>query len=146
VLAFEQVQFGLAHLSGLDIDVDNSAASRLNELRVFQTRFGDFDLAPLLLGTDYFHIESWYLALFVRTGIFGLLLWLAVMGATIIRGWRYRNVSEDHVVATSCLIVICVASAFIPYPDTFPTNLYLWLAVGTIWMPVGREILEVAFA
>lgn len=146
VLAFEQVQFGVAHLGGLDVDVDNSTALRLNELRVFQTRFGDFDLPPLLLGTDYFHIESWYLALFVRTGIFGLLLWLAVMGATIVRGWRYRNLSQDHAVATSSLIAICVASAFIPYPDTFPTNLYLWLAVGTIWMPVGPEILELAFA
>jgi hypothetical protein len=146
VFAFEQVQFGLAHLGGLDVDVDNSTALRLKELRVFQTRFGDFDLAPLLLGTDYFHIESWYLALLVRTGIFGLLLWLAVMGATIFRGWRYRNLSQDHAVATSGLIAICVACAFIPYPDTFPTNLYLWLAVGTIWMPVAREIPELAFA
>jgi len=145
VFAFEQVQFGLAHLSGLDIDMDNSAALRLNELRVFQTRFGEFDLAPLLLGTDYFHIESWYLALLVRTGIFGLLLWLVVMAATIFRGWRYRNLSQDHAVATSCLIAICVACAFIPYPDAFPTNLYLWLAVGTIWLPVGPEILELAF-
>ena len=146
VFAFEQVQFGLAHLSGLDIDVDNSAASRLTELRLFQTRFGEFDLAPLLSGTDYFHIESWYLALFVRTGIFGLLLWLVVMTATIVRGWRYRNLSQVHAVATSGLISICVASAFIPYPDTFPTNLYLWLAVGTIWLPVGPEIPELAFA
>jgi len=146
VFTSDEVQMGLAHFSGLDVDVDNSTALRLNELRVFQTRFGEFDLAPLLLGTDYFHIESWYLALFVRTGIFGLLLWLAVMGATIVRGWRYRNLSQDHAVATSGLIAICVACAFIPYPDTFPTNLYLWLAVGTIWMPVGREALELAFA
>jgi hypothetical protein len=146
VFAFEQVQFGLAHLGGLDVDVDNSTALLLKELRVFQTRFGDFDLAPLLLGTDCFHIESWYLALLVRTGIFGLLLWLAVMGATIFRGWRYRNLSQDHAVATSGLIAICVACAFIPYPDTFPTNLYLWLAVGTIGMPVAREIPELAFA
>lgn len=146
VFAFEQVQFGLSHFSGLDVDVDNSTALRLNELRVFQARFGEFDLAPLLLGTDYFHIESWYLALLVRTGIFGLFLWLVVMTATIVRGWRYRNLSQVHAVATSCLISICVASAFIPYPDTFPTNLYLWLAVGTIWLPVGPEILELAFA
>jgi len=145
VFAFEQVQFGLAHLSGLDVAVDNSTALRLYELRVFQSRFGGFDLAPLLLGTDYFHIESWYLALFVRTGIFGLLLWLVVMAATIVRGWRHRNLSQAHAFATSGLISICVASAFVPYPDTFPTNLYLWLAVGTIWMPVGREIRELAF-
>jgi hypothetical protein len=145
VFAFEQVQFGLAHLSGLDIVTDNSTALRLNELRVFEARFGEFDLAPMLLGTKYFHIESWYLALCVRTGIFGLLLWLVVMTATIVRGWRYRNLSQVHAVATSGLISICVASAFTPYPDTFPTNLYLWLAVGTIWMPVGREIWELAF-
>ena len=25
-------------------------------------------------------------------------------------------------------------------------NLYLWLAVGTIWLPVGPEVLELAFA
>jgi hypothetical protein len=144
-MSLPQLKFGLGHLSGLDIDVDNSTAMRLNELRVFQTRFGEFDLAPLLLGTDYFHIESWYLALFVRTGIFGVILWLAVMGATIARGWRYRELSQVHAVATSCLIAICAASAFIPYPDTFPTNFYLWLAVGTIWMPAGREILARAF-
>jgi hypothetical protein len=145
-MALPQLQFGLGHLSGLDIDVDNSTAMRLNELRVFQTRFGELDLAPLFFGTDYFHIESWYLALFVRTGVFGVVLWLVVMGATIVRGWRYRKLSSVHAIATSCLIAICVASAFIPYPDTFPTNLYLWLAVGTIWMPAGRELLARAFA
>src|SRR5215469_14504034 len=54
-----QVQFGLAHLgtSGMD----SSAIARVSELRVFQTRFGDFNLPALLFGTDYFHIESWYL-------------------------------------------------------------------------------------
>jgi len=134
LLGFEQVQYGLAHL-----DVDSSAISRLNELQVFQTRFGQFDLVPLLLGTDYFHIESWYLALVVRTGALGLILWVFIMGATVVRGWRCRNLSYAHAVATSGLISLCVASAFIPYPDTFPTNLYLWLAVGTIWMPPDRE-------
>jgi hypothetical protein len=134
LLGFEQVQYGLAHL-----DVDSSAISRLNELQVFQTRFGQFDLVPLLLGTDYFHIESWYLALIVRTGALGLILWVVIMGATVVRGWRCRNLSYAHAVATSGLISLCVASAFIPYPDTFPTNLYLWLAVGTIWMPPDRQ-------
>jgi hypothetical protein len=134
LLGFEQVQYGLAHF-----DVDSSAISRLHELQVFQTRFGEFDLAPLLWGTDYFHIESWYLALVARTGAFGLLLWVAIMGATVVRGWRYRNLSQVHAVAASGLISLCVASAFIPYPDTFPTNLYLWLAVGTVWMPLDRE-------
>jgi hypothetical protein len=134
LLGFEQVQYGLAHL-----DVDSSAMSRLNELQVFQTRFGDFDPMPWLLGTDYFHIESWYLALVVRTGALGLLLWVVIMGATVVRGWRCRNLSHAHAVATSSLISLCVASAFIPYPDTFPTNLYMWLAVGTIWMPLDRE-------
>ena len=133
LLGFEQVQYGLAHL-----DVDNSAISRLNELQVFQNRFGAFELAPLLVGTDYFHIESWYLALVVRTGAFGLLLWVTIMGATVVRGWRCRNLSHTHAVATAGLISLCVACAFIPYPDTFPTNLYLWLAVGTIWMPLDR--------
>jgi hypothetical protein len=138
LLGFEQVQTGLSHF---DIfEADSSTISRLNQLQVFQTRFGDFDLVPLLLGTDYFHIESWYLALLVRTGVFGLLLWMAVMGATLVHGWRHRIISPVHRVATSGLICICVASAFIPYPDTFPTNLYLWLAVGTIWMPVVRSV------
>jgi hypothetical protein len=134
LLGFEQVQYGLAHL-----DVDSSAMSRLTELQVFQTRFGAFDLSPLLLGTDYFHIESWYLALVVRTGAFGLLLWVVIMGATVIRGWRHRTLSHAHAVATAGLISLCVASAFIPYPDTFPTNLQLWIAVGTIWMPPYQE-------
>jgi O-antigen ligase len=134
VLDFDQVQFGLAHF-----DVDSSAIARLNELQLFQTRFANLDLATLLFGTDYFHIESWYLALLVRTGILGLLLWLAVMGATVVRGWRYRKLSEAHAVSLAGLISICVASVFIPYPDTFPTNLYLWLAVGTIWMPAFHE-------
>jgi hypothetical protein len=134
LLGFEQVQYGIAHF-----DVDSSAVSRLNELQVFQTRFGDFNLAALLFGTDYFHIESWYLALMVRTGALGLLLWTVVIGASIVHGWRYRNLSQAHAVATSALISLAVASIFIPYPDTFPTNLYLWLAVGTIWMPHDQE-------
>jgi len=141
VLGFQQVQYGLAHF-----DVDSSAISRLHELQLFQARFGDLDLATLFLGTDYFHVESWYLALLVRTGIFGLLLWLAVMGATVIHGWRYRERNEAHAIALAAFISICVASAFIPYPDTFPTNLYLWLAVGTIWMPSFREDLTYAVA
>lgn len=134
--ALQQVKFGLSHFALGDLDVDNSAISRLEQFHVFEARFGDLDLAPLLFGTDYFHIESWYLALLVRTGVLGLLLWLAVMGATVARGWRYRDVSQVHMVATAGLICICVASVFIPYPDTFPTNLYLWLALGVIWMPV----------
>jgi hypothetical protein len=137
LLGIAQVQYGLAHF-----DVDSSAMSRLGELQVFQTRFGDFDLTSLLWGTDYFHIESWYLALVVRTGGFGLLLWLVIMGATVARGWRYRNLSQAHAVAAAGLISLCVASAFIPYPDTFPTNLYMWLAVGTIWMPINREDID----
>lgn len=136
-LALEQVKYGLAHFGVTELD--NSAISRLNEFQVFETRFGDFEFAPLLFGTDYFHIESWYLALVVRTGVLGLLLWLAVMGATCVRGWRYRNASRVHAVATANLICICVASGFIPYPDVFPTNLYLWMAVGVIWMPVVPE-------
>jgi hypothetical protein len=134
VFSFQQVQYALAHF-----DVDSSALSRLNELQIFRTRFGDFDLGTLLFGTDYFHIESWYLALLIRTGIFGLLLWLAVMAVTLLRGWRYRHLSHAHAVAFASVIGIGVASAFIPYPDTFPTNLYLWVAVGTIWMPLFRE-------
>jgi hypothetical protein len=134
LLGFEQVQYALAHF-----DVDSSAISRLNELQVFHDRFGQFDLLPLLLGSDYFHIESWYLALMVRTGALGLILWIVIMGATVVRGWRHRHLSYVHAVATSGVIGICVASAFIPYPDTFPTNLYLWLAVGTIWMPLDRD-------
>jgi hypothetical protein len=137
LLESKQVQFGLAHF-GL-FEMDNSAMTRLHELQIFQARFGDFDLAPLLLGTDYFHIESWYLALLVRTGVFGLVLWLGIMCATVARGWHHRSVSRVHAAATSCLICICAASAFIPYPDTFPTNLYLWIAVGTIWMPIARD-------
>jgi hypothetical protein len=139
LLGFEQVQFALAHF-----DVDSSAISRLNELQVFQNRFRDFDLGPLLLGTDYLHIESWYLALVVRTGALGLLLWVVIMGATVVRGFRYRNLSQAHAVATSALISLCVGSVFIPYPDTFPTNFYFWLAVGTIWMPLDREDGELA--
>ena len=134
LLGFEQVQYALAHF-----DVDSSAISRLNELQVFQNRFQDFDLGPLLLGTDYLHIESWYLALLVRTGAFGLLLWVVIMGATVVRGLRYRNLSQAHAIAASALISLCVGSAFIPYPDTFPTNCFLWVAVGTIWMPLDRE-------
>jgi len=134
LLGFEQVQYALAHF-----DVDSSAISRLNELQVFQNRFRNFDLGPLLLGTDYLHIESWYLALVVRTGTLGLLLWAVIMGATVVRGLHYRNLSQAHGVAVSALVSLCVGSAFIPYPDTFPTNFYLWLAVGTIWMPPNRE-------
>jgi hypothetical protein len=137
LFGFKEVQYGLAHFTLFE--QDNSTVLRLRELKVFQARFSDFDLASLLLGTDYFHIESWYLALVVRTGAFGLFLWLAIMWATVARGWRHRNLSQVHAVATSCLICICVASTFIPYPDTFPTNLYMWLAVGAIWMPVVRE-------
>jgi hypothetical protein len=129
-----QVQYGLAHF-----DVDSSAMSRIKEVQVFQTRFRDLEVSSLLWGTDYFHIESWYLALVVRTGCFGLLVWLVTMGASVLRGWRYRKLSPTHAIATASLISLCVASAFVPYPDTFPTNLYLWLAVGTIWMPVTRE-------
>jgi hypothetical protein len=134
LLISPQVRYGLQHFDASAMDP--SAIARVNELQLFKTRFGDFDLATLFLGTDYFHIESWYLALLVRTGVFGLLLWLAVMTATFVRGWRYRKQSQVHAVATSSLLCICVASAFVPYPDTFPTNLWLWLAVGTIWMPV----------
>lgn len=134
LLTSPQVRFGLEHFSTTGMDI--STATRVNELQLFETRFGDLDLRPLLLGTDYFHIESWYLALLVRTGTLGLSLWLVVIGATVVRGWRKRNASAIYGVALSAVVCISTASAFVPYPDTFPTNVWLWLAVGTIWMPV----------
>jgi len=137
LIASPRAQFALAHFG--TNGMDNSAITRTNELHLFQTRFGDFNVATLLLGTDYFHIESWYLALLVRTGATGLLLWVVVIGVTTARGWRKRHVSPIYSIALSGLVCISIASAFIPYPDTFPTNVWLWLAVGTIWMPIDPK-------
>ena len=137
LIASPRVQFALGHFG--TNGMDSSAITRTNELHLFQTRFGYFDVATLLLGTDYFHIESWYLALLVRTGATGLLLWVVVIGVTTARGWRKRHVSPIYSIALSGLVCISIASAFIPYPDTFPTNVWLWLAVGTIWMPIDPK-------
>lgn len=125
-----QVAFASEHMG-----LDESAMERLDELRIFEERFGRFKVTPFVVGTDYFHAESWYMALLIRTGVFGLGLWLAVMGATIVRGWRMRKRSSVYAVALAAVVTIGVASSFLPFPDVFPSNFYLWLAVGMTWFP-----------
>lgn len=117
------------------VSLDDSALDRIDELHAFEERFGQLGVTSLLFGTNYFHVENWYMALLIRTGLLGLGLWLLAMAATLRRGWRLRRVSRVHAVAAAAVLAVAAASAFIPYPDVFPTNLYFWFAVGTVWLP-----------
>ncbi len=124
------------------IGLDQSATTRLDQIGTFQDEFRDLDnFAALLFGVRYFHIESVYLALVVRGGIPALTLYATAIGMSIVRGWRMRKVSSPHLVALCVVLLISTASFFVPYPDVYPTNFYLWLAVGVIWMgPLSRQV------
>jgi hypothetical protein len=132
-LQLSEVTFAAEHFG-----VDESAMVRVDEVNQFEGRFGDLSLSTLLFGTRYFHVESWYLALLIRTGVIGLAAWIAVMYATLRRGWRFRKVSRVHAVAMASVAAISAANTFLPLPDVFPSNFYLWLAVGIVWLPVPK--------
>ncbi len=124
------------------IGLDESATIRLDQIGAFQDEFRDLDnFSALLFGVRYFHIESFYLALVVRGGIPAFTLYVTAIGMSAIRGWRMRKDSSAHLVALCVVVLISTASFFIPYPDVYPTNFYLWLAIGVIWMePLSRQV------
>lgn len=117
------------------LGLDESALSRFDELNTFQQDFRNLDdVGALLFGVRYFHIEPFYLALVVRGGIPALACYVTAIGMSLARGWRLRRSSVLHLTALCVVILISTASLFIPYPDVYPTNFYLWLAVGVLWM------------
>jgi len=123
------------------VGLDESALSRFDEMRRFQHDFRDLDnFGTLLFGLRYFHIESYYVALMARGGLPSLGFYAGAIGMSIVRGWRLRKISTPHLVALCVVVLISTASLFIPYPDIYPTNFYLWLAVGVLWMePVAAS-------
>ena len=117
------------------IGLDESAASRLDEMSKFQHDFRGFDdVESLFFGVRYSHIESFYLALFARGGLAALALYTTAIGMSVVRGWKMRRISIPHLVALCVVVLISTASIFIPYPDVYPTNFYLWFAIGVLWM------------
>ena len=119
------------------LSIDESSYDRLDQVKKFSERFSDWDnLATLTFGTNFFRIEDQYLAFLIRGGAIGLILFLAAAGLTVRRGWKLRRCSKLHAVGLSTVVVILVASLFIPFLDVFPTNLYFWMAVGIVWLPV----------
>jgi hypothetical protein len=132
-LQFSEVTFAMGHFG-----VDDSSLTRIDEVNQYANSMGDLNLTTLLFGTSYFHVESWYLALLIRTGVIGLGLWIAVIAATLRRGWKFRRVSPVHAVAVASVAAISAACVFLPLPDMFPSNFYLWLSVGVIWLPAQR--------
>lgn len=115
---------------------DESAYERIDQIKKFSQRFSDWDdLATLTFGTGFFRMEDQYLAFLIRGGVIGLILFLTVAGLTVHRGWKLRCCSKLHAVGLSTVVVILVASLFVPFLDIFPTNLYFWMAVGIIWLP-----------
>jgi hypothetical protein len=117
------------------VGLDESAVSRFDEVSKFQHDFRDLDnVGQLLFGVRYSHIESFYLALIARGGLPAMVLYAGAIGMSILRGWRLRKTSTPHLVALCVVVLISTASIFIPYPDVYPTNFYLWLAVGVLWM------------
>lgn len=121
--------------------LDESASIRFDEMNKFQHDFVEVDeVGPLLFGVRYSLIESFYVALLARGGLPALAFYAAAIGMSMVRGWRFRKSSVPHLVALSVVVLISTASLFIPYPDVYPTNFYLWLFVGVLWMePLGSS-------
>lgn len=130
------------------VGLDVSAMNRLDEISKFQEKFRDLDnFAALLFGVQRFHIESFYLALIVSAGVPALTLYVAALGMSIVRGWTLRKTSVLHLVALCAVVVISTASLFVPFPDIYPTNFYLWLAIGVLWMePLSQPVVSVRWA
>ena len=135
----------LSEISWADIlpvhaGLDDSGLERLDQVNEFKSSFISSDnVMAMLIGVRRFHIETFYLALMVRGGMPALVLFGAIIGLTVIRGWKLRQASPVHAAALCVVLVISIASLFIPYPDSYPTNFYLWLAVGILWMDPEPE-------
>jgi hypothetical protein len=111
---------------------DESAALRQDEAVKTWSQLNEFHVLPWMFGTrEYVHVESYYLALIVRAGLPALLLFLAVQWVTLRRAWKFRH--EPIIRFALCVILtVSAGSAFIPFPDVFPTNFYFWMAVGIV--------------
>jgi hypothetical protein len=121
--------------------LDESALTRVSQAEQFSYEFVRPDSATaLLFGVKRFDIEASYLWLFVRGGVPAFTLYLGAIVASLVRGWKLRKASVPHLVALVVVILISTASIFITFPDAYPTNFYLWLAVGVLWMePVSED-------
>jgi hypothetical protein len=115
--------------------LDESALARVSQAEQFGHEFVRPDSAmSLLFGVRRFDIETSYLWLFVRGGVPAFVLYSAAIGLSLVRGWHLRQKSVRHLVALVVVVLISTASFFITYPDVYPTNFFLWLAVGVLWM------------
>jgi O-antigen ligase len=123
--------------------VDESALERLEQMAQFRDSFIRSDsLVAATVGTRRFHSETFYLALIIRAGVPALVLYMAVIASTLIRGWNLRARSRIHAAALCFVLLVCVSSLFIPNLDSYPTNFYFWLGVGVIWMEPSELALK----
>ena len=121
------------------VELDESALNRLGEVDHFKSEFRDLDdITALIFGVRRFHVENFYLATLVRGGIPAAVFFSTAIGMSIIRGWQLRMQSMLHLAALCTVVVISFASLFVPYPDIYPTNFYLWLACGILWTEVPQ--------
>lgn len=122
--------------------LDESALTRVDQMHTFQQKFRNLDDFPaLLFGVQRFPAEPFYMALVVRGGVPALALYVVAIGMSISRGWRLRRSSIPHLIALGTVILISTASMFVPFPDIYPTNFYLWLAIGVLWMePISLRL------
>jgi hypothetical protein len=69
--------------------------------------------------------ENYYFAILLRSGLLGLLLLCLPVIATLSR--------VRHPFLKAGIVSIASASLFVPYPDIFPPNVWLWLMIGAAW-------------
>jgi hypothetical protein len=136
--AYVYQKFDLAQVSWVGnlgarvVTLDESATIRQDEFAGAWSRLTTFDVALWMFGSKrYIHQENFYLALIMRAGVPALLLFLAVQWMTLKRAWKFRH--QPIIRFALCVVLtVTVGSAFIPFPDVFPTNFYFWAAIGII--------------
>jgi hypothetical protein len=105
---------------------NQSAIDRINEIQEVKYEMLNWQPSGIVFGTlHHIHQENFFLSVLLRAGMLGLILISVLMITALVKA--------RHPFLKAGLAAFLSASCFTPYPDSFPSNVYLWLMVGAIW-------------
>jgi O-antigen ligase len=91
-------------------------------------------------GSLYFNSHNLYLKVLLELGLFGLILFLWIIGESLWKGLRQlrgpanKNLDSSLLLQWSiaCVIAFLVSGIVIPTLDAYPVNYYFWLLLGLL--------------
>jgi hypothetical protein len=105
---------------------DQSATDRIGEILEVKAEVMNWGPSGMIFGTlHHIHQENFFLSMLLRSGFLGFLVFTALAVTAVIKA--------RHPFLRAGLVAFFVASCFTPYPESFPSNVYLWFMIGATW-------------